>query len=1578
MKYTLRVLSLLTCLLPTLLCAQQPPEFAISTTRSYAPGETPKVAAYYRGVNMLDFRIYRVQDPVALFSRMKDPHQFGDSRRRDLLYNYRDRGEAPIVTIHTFKRDLRSRIRAFFRDQLSPKARQAYRESRPAGEHTVVGPGRRRIMLNGASFAAVPVLNPQRLVMAWREILPMSRENQREVLPINVREPGVYLIEAVNDRLAAYAVLVITDLAVVTKSAPQQMLVYTVDRRTGKPAPNTDLLLYRMGERLAEGRSDNDGLFKASLAAIDDPNEEPSAGVLVMARASGRFAVSALQPYEVSSGSAGELRAYIQTDRPVYRPGHKVHFKGIVRNNDRGRYITPTGSVTVVIQGPEHTPVFNQEYRLNQFGSFSGTFDITPESALGTHNIEVMLDGRQAGYFQFRVEEYRKPEFEVKVSLDRPQYLQGDKIRASISAQYYFGSPVSGAIVKWLVFRTPYWPPYWMEYLEDANQRDDGEGSDLGEGFEGRYWNPPEQLHEQEATLDADGRLQVEFPTTPDAQGKNYTYRVEARVTDTGDREVSGAGGATLLYSDAGVFGRTDRYIYNPSDSVEVSFRALELTGKPLQTQLELRVVKQTWSGNQRHESELLKTTLRSDANGVARYSYKPAGAGSFEFIAQMTDARGRVVSGRTWAWVWAQGYDWPRDEYTSARIKLVPDKKKYKPGETARVLISLPEEDGYVLVTAEGQQVYSSWIRHSRSRAFTIDIPIQGNLSPNFYVAAAFVKNNKLYEGSRSISVPADEKRLSIELLSDRSQYAPGQQAAYTLLVRDADGKPASAEVSVGVVDEAIYAVRPDNAPDIHKFFYAHRYSRVMTRFSAYYHFYGFSSEKRVELVFARRPYRLSDFKAEGEEPVRVRKRFLDTAFWDAHVTTDRNGRAQMRLTVPDNLTTWRATARAVTADTRAGSGVLKVVARKNLMLRLQTPRFFTERDTATVVGVVHNYLAAPATAKVRLEANGMELMSAGEHTVTVPKDGTARVEWRVKAFAPGEAVFLAKALSAEESDALEWRVPVRPYGLAVTTVRNGQISDDGAETTRFTLSSSNRASNSLRIDLAPSAAGTMLSALDYLTSFPYGCVEQTMSSFLPNVVVARTVKDLKLPPLPNPEDLARKVTAGLKRLYSLQHDDGGWGWWTDDDTHPFMTAYVIYGLREAQLAGYEVRADVMQRGLESLGRQLAVSPASAPHAPELRAYMIYAMVSADPRRAAPIDVVFNERQKLSPMGKALLALALAARKDARATELAAELERLATSVEGETYWSSQVDPMLLHGTRDNSIEASAYAVRALSALRPGSALLPRAVSWLVAHRRGGYYWNTTLTTATVIFGITDYLRRSRELEADYQLEVLLNGKLVLARAITRADALKLQPLTLRLGAERLEAGENQLEVRKRGAGTLYWSAVATHYAGGDNIGAAQRSDLRVTREYFQVVSEKRGDRYVYLEEPLDGKPVRVGDLVSVRLNVNGSGWEYVLLEDPLPAGFEPVERDDLFQFERAPDWYTAPWWTRRELRDDRVVFFQTWFGNRGELHYRYLMRAGTAGEFQAMPAKVQPMYQPEVQATTSNARVTIQGAQP
>ena len=152
------------------------------------------------------------------------------------------------------------------------------------------------------------------------------------------------------------------------------------------------------------------------------------------------------------------------------------------------------------------------------------------------------------------------------------------------------------------------------------------------------------------------------------------------------------------------------------------------------------------------------------------------------------------------------------------------------------------------------------------------------------------------------------------------------------------------------------------------------------------------------------------------------------------------------------------------------------------------------------------------------------------------------------------------------------------------------------------------------------------------------------------------------------------------------------------------------------------------------------------------------------------------------------------------------------------------------------------------------------------------------------------------------------------------------LLPATLHLTAEQLSAGRNKIRVTREGEGRLYWSARGGYYSQAAKLANRGGHQLEVAREYFKMTPNKTGDKIVYDLEPVQPAGVKQGDVIAVKLTVTGDDWRYLMVEDPIPAGAEMIERDDLYEFRAKPAWWEA-WYTKRELRDDRAVFFQTWW---------------------------------------------------
>jgi uncharacterized protein YfaS (alpha-2-macroglobulin family) len=1526
--------------------AQEPestePFFTVSSQQTYSPSQEPRIWIHFRQVDRLDFRIYRVKDPVAFFAKLRDAHSFG-SEKQELA-----REKTWLERFHEWKRDLRLAIRDFFRFQLRYATRARFRSARVREQKL------KRLPLDVTAYAQVPLLNRQQLVLAWRELLPKTRDSEYREIPVDLHRKGLFLVEVTHRELRAYTLLMITDLAVVSKTAPGQILLFVAQRTSGEPIEGATTVVYNNHQELARGTTDASGVYQSGFESIKVQD------AIMVAAKDQDVAATSVESFFFYDSSATDYVGYIYTDRPVYRPTHDVQFKGVLRARRAGRYtLDLPPSVTVEITDANSKTIYQQKLNLSPFGSFNGKIALGPLASLGAYSIIAHLSEKSV-YGGFEVQEYVKPEYEVTVSTDKARYLQGEPVQATINARYYFGAPVSGGRVKYSVYKSRYYFPYWrVLWGSEEPEGDEGEGG----GYD--YYGA--EVSQGTGQLDAEGTLRITVPTEIDAEKQSYRYRIETHVTDASNREIAGSRGVLATYSTIVVLLDTNRYVYRAGDEADITVRTVDYDMQPVSATVQLTFEERTGWGREATRRPLSGARVTTDAKGVAHYLYTVPRVPWLAVTASAFDSNRREARHETSLWVSGVTYAQAAPRYQ--RLEIYPDKRFYRPGDIAHILIVTQRPGAHVLVTTECQQVYTWAVHTSNESSLSVDIPIEERYEPNFFLGVAFLKDEQLFEGSRNLSVPATEKVLKVTIETDKPQYRPNDKVTYTLSAEDEQGRPVSAELSLGVVDDAIYAVRPDAVQPPDKVFYAKRWDQVYTQFSTAYWFTGYSGRHKMELTSLRPPTRLADFKSGQTVQPKVRKYFPDTTYWAPTVLTDASGKARASFFFPDSLTTWRATLRAVSKNTLVGQVIQKVITRKNLILRLEIPRFFTQGDRATVTGIVHNYLENDKTARVSLAVQGVELDGEAERSVSVPKNGEAVVTWAVRAPKIGEAKFVSKALTDEESDALELTAPVHPWGLQLSGALSGSLSEEKAEAVeKLTIPADvNPEATSLRIDLTPSVAGTLMSALDFLATYPYGCVEQTMSSFLPNILVTKAVKELGLTPPGDSVELEKKIAAGLQRLYQFQHEDGGWGWWETDETHPFMTAYVVAGLAQAKDAGYPVDENRLRRGRAALLAQITENPRAIA---DVRAYLVYALALSGEFDRSLIEGLYESRDKLSPNGQALVALVLARLKDGRAPEFARSLEQSAKTQGPYAWWKSERQEMLDFSS-DNSFETTAYVVKALAALDPKSDLLARAARWLIEHRAGGYYWTSTEQTATAIFGLIDYLKVSGELKPNYAVSVFVNGKKLAERQVTEKDAANPLPIVVNVGPADLRAGANEIRVAKAGAGVLYWSAFASYFTREPRPAPAGSVKLNVVREYFKLSPERVQNRIVYAESPLAGT-VQSGDVVVVRLTVNATEEQsYVEIEDPIPAGFEFIEQENLYELKAKPDWWDF-YCTRREFHDDRAVLFATKF-DRGQRRFHYLLKAVTPGTFQANPARVLPMYEPARQSSTRSVTVTV-----
>src|SRR5579883_832445 len=1514
------------------------PFFTLASNETFGPGGVPSVQVSAYGISALRIRVYRINDPVQFVRQLEDAHQFGGAHRKP-------RGKPSLLErLRSWKHDLRRDIRYDVRHQFTESPRAHLFPNRAT---ETAGKAQKRVEY----FADAPVLNSEQLVLSF--VQPVSDTGSRwdtQKVEVPVKKNGLYLVEGVNGKLRAYTILNVSNLVLVTKTGRDHILYYVSNRKTGEPVENAAVTV--MEKRNATGTTLHTG---ADGTAEFPLHATPASDIRSVASSEGDVAFDDIETWSFFRRERN-LTGVVYTDRPVYRPGNTMHFRGILRYAQSAGYGVPKHeSFSVQITDNDGKTVYQKQLSSSAQGVIHDELALAKDAKLGYYYIEART-GESTVTGNFEVQEYKKPEYEVHVKADAPRVLQGESTKVTIDSRYYFGEPVAGAKVKYSIFNSRYWASFWYD-------RDDEEEANTDEPNDYGYNN---QTNEGEGTLDADGRFSFDLPTDVEEKKFDTLYRIEAGVTDKAGREISGTGWVVATYGSFLIRLEPDRWFYQPSQTASFTVRTRDYDQKPVSAPVHVEL--RSWDWTARSEGSVLASAdVRTDAEGNGNVSLKLPREGGDYRVVSTAPSGDRTVESEQYVWVsgWSSIYG---DADPSRAIQVVADKKTYKPGDTAQIMIATGQDNTPVLVTVEGRDIRSHSILRSKGGTAIFTYKVTRDDEPNFFVSAQFLRSGVMYQKEKRIKVPPEDHKLTIKLATDKPQYQPGARATYNIDVSDANGKPAAeTDLSLGVVDEAIYAIMPDRTPDLVDVFYGVTGNSVTTENSLTYYFSGEAGTRRMQLAAIPAARKLAQLKPEQLVQPKIRKYFPDTTFWAADITTDAKGHAQAQFNFPDSLTTWRATARGASVDDRYGSATLKTIVRKNLILRLAVPRFFVQGDEVVISAIVHNYLQTGKQAKVNVKLQGLDLIGgAASQDVTVPLRGETKVDWRVKAQNLHKAKITAAALTDEESDALELELPINPPGVLIRQPHSGSIANAGQQSLTITYpGSAVTGSRSISIKLAPSVAGSIFSALEYLTAYPYGCVEQTMSSFLPDVIVTKAMRELNLKQPLDADALAKKTQAGLERLYGFHHEDGGWGWWTSDASHPFMTAYVVDGLSEARSAGVAVENDAIDKGdtwIEDYFAHNSKIP------PDLHAYMAYALaVSGGPDKSA-LEQLYTERGQMSPYGLAILGLAFESVKDPRAGAIAADLAKNVRQDEREASWSATRDEML-DFSADITPETTAYATKLISHEQPNSPLLPKAALWLVDHRNEGFWWSSTKQTAMVIYGLIDYVKTTKELTPNLKARVRING-LDAGAAEFGADSLASVD-SIVIDESKLRPEGNQIEIEASGAGRLYYSVSGDYYSNEAKAQNQGNISLNILRDYYRLVPQKTGGEIVYDLQPLNG-PVAQGDVLAVRLTVTGSEWRYLLTEDPIPAGTEFVKDDNLYHLTQSPPWWQY-FFTERENHDNRIAIFDDWFNGREQKQYFYVLKVVNPGLFHINPARVEPMYQPEYQATTGAATLEV-----
>ena len=1418
------------------------------------------------------------------------------------------------------------------------------------------------------------------------------------------------------------AVVRVTDLAMTAKYSPHGLMLWVTSLSGGEPVPACDVAVWRRGGKKALWRGKTDA---GGLALVRDPKllgGGEDRRLLFFAQKDGDHSY-------VSSGSQGGISPWdfgldaswddkdssligvLFTDRGLYRPGEGVYLKGVMRRDGRTGLTTPPAGteVKLTINDSRGEKLEEQTLALSEFGSFTYKLELPAGAPLGSYSVVAKPTDGGTVYGRFSVEEFRPAEFKVAVKSEQAQLVRGETMRWNANGAYLFGAPMRGAPLRWSLYHSPsYFRPTGHE----------------GFVFSDRVWWFGDGSHQRDGgfvargngKLDARGGLTGEQALKPAKMTGPISYELETSVTDISRQSISSRTRVLLHPGEVYVGARPDKTFLKAGDELKADLLAVTPAGEAVAGikltgtlyRREWHSVRKKGMGGAHYFVSRPKETRVGGCATVSMAKPSPCKikvprAGYFVLRLAAKDKRGNQV--KSSFGLYASGPDyvpWRRDN--DDKVELVTDRKSYKVGQTARILVKSPYADAHGLLTVERNGIYMQQTFKLKSTAAWLEVPITPELQPNAYVSVVLVRGRvKLARGKTSrqqddagkptfkvgyapLKISNVDRRLKVAVTPDKTDYRPGAEVTLDLQVQDHAGKPVKAEMTVVVADEGVLSLVGYKLPDLMGTFYAARGLSVRT------------ADNRLNLldrrVFGEKGKGPGGGGAEsGAAPGGgARSKFVSTPYFNPAVLTDADGKARVTFKLPDNLTTFRVMAAAISPGAEFGNGKGSVRVNKPLLLLPTLPRFVRVGDSMDAGVVVHNNSSAAGKVKVTAKVTGMQLTGPAKVDLDLASPASGEAVFRFKASTPGTATFRFTATLGHHSDTLELKRPVQlplvmetvtTYGSTERAVAEGVLPGEGVRDDV----------GGLQVDLSSSAMVGLKGGMDYLLNYPYECLEQSVSRMVPLVLLKDLGQAYGLTQLDGADALVAKLIA---RVQKLQRWDGGFSYWpASNKSYPWASAYAAWGLTKAKELGHKVSPRVLDKAKGYLKKQLRWGKKKDEEGATLAtmAYMAHVLTDMGEKVASDNATLFERRDKLPVFGRALLLSALVkaggAKEmiDALVTDLLAKVQQTAKGAKVEDNVGDGYAPLFHSSTRSTAMVLD--ALLGAAQVTPDHPLPEKMVRHLLDKRREGH-WNNTQETVYALLALHRFFQEREKEVPDFVAKLFLGDKKLLEQPF-KGRTLEVKRHSLKMGELRAAtAGKGPLGLVKAGVGRLYYSA-SLRYARTTLPVEPYDGGFFVTRTYHPVagggnMSSLRG---------IPGKggegvtKVKAGDLVRVTLKIIVPQHMYfVAVDDPLPAGLEAVNfrlmttaRHDRQRHGQhgysaryggsSSSSFYSPFY-QQNLRDDRVQLFADSVMP-GVYAHVYLARATTSGKFVAPPTHVEQMYAPETFGRTGTVTFEV-----
>ncbi|HLP86987.1 MAG TPA: alpha-2-macroglobulin [Nostocaceae cyanobacterium] len=1406
-----------------------------------------------------------------------------------------------------------------------------------------------------------------------------------------------------------YGIVQLTNLGVFSQWFPEMGLIRVHHLNDGSPVSNAKIEIYQSKLSAksrpaplacSTGKTDKNGILKLdkqdlqSCYTKEKNNNIISPELLVIARENQDWAFARTEEYSgvfgygIDAGwpnNAAVSRGVIFSDRQLYQPGEKAWLTGFAGYLKQGK-IQPdqNANYQLTLISPDGKQTDLGKKSTNEFGTISLELTLDQNRGLGYYTITAKGENGREISGEFRVAEFKPPNFKVAVDVNKEFAFIGDRVEAKVDSNYLFGSPVAGGEVKYFVTRQTinFIPQGWEEF-----------------SF-GRQWFWPEEspsvpndVLQTNNKLDANGKSQQTVNIAKDLPYP-MTYRVDVQVADVSNLSVANSQTFTALPSNR-LIGLKSNFVAKANQDFPVEFIVTNPQGKLLENQpitIELQqmkyssvtqVVEGSNTAKNQVEYKTVSQTELNSGNSPQVFNFKAYESGTYRIRAKFRDNFDEVNASDLQIWVTGENaVYWGEEDKNRLEIKL--NKQEFKLGEIATALIQSPYAEGEVyFAVIKDKPLYEKTVK-IKGGAPQIQFTVTPEMLPNAAVEAVLVRQGKplnqvetenlenlMRVGFAPFKVNLAEKYLQVQVKPTQTNLAPGEEETVELILTDNQGKPTVGQFTVMVVNEAVLQLSGYRPPNLVDTVYAEQ--PIYTRFSD-----NRPDVKLAQATMAKpKGWGYDGGLSSGLANTRIRTNFQALAYYNGAVLTDSQGKVTVKFKLPDDLTTWRIMVVAADKNLRFGNGEATLITTKPLLTNAILPQFARSGDRifagVSITNTTGNTGNLNITGKLTGSLQFAENKSGcnqNQCNISVQTETTTqayRFPVTVGNIANSKIQFTTQL--NQTADAFEVPLEIKPLEITEQVVETGVTEKEIKIPLNIDQNIVSDAGG-LNIQLASSLIPEITApAKQVLTDNDLPFAETAASELL----IAASLQTLttKYNQTFTEFNPQQQATQAINQLQKLQLSDNGFAAFPNQPkSDPWVSVYATEALVKAnQVFPNLVKPEMLNR-LKSYLQTVLANPGQYEFCnqkqckSQLQLNALNALAQLGDKRNSFLGDIYQQKDKFDLVTQIKLARYLT-----QFPEWEDEAQLIRSDLQKNIYQTGRSAVINIPSRWDwlnSNTTIQAQALRLFITQPSKPELLDKLFQSLLSLRRNGT-WLNTYDNAQALTALVEY-SQLQPTPPNFYTSVKLAGKKL---GENRFQGYQNPNLHLNLAIDKLPKGKHDLVLQKNGKGKLHYLISYNYRLNG--IQSGRFNGLRITREISKVNEDKilnKTGMYA-VDKPLTLKP---GEVFDIGLEIiTDHPVDHVIIKDPLPAGFEAIDKS--FQTATAALQAKADNWELgyRTIYKDKIVAYADHL-EPGVYNLHYLVRSVTPGTFLWPGSQVYLQYAPEEFGRSADVKLVLE----